>query len=108
MTVNHTEYIHNQDKNNLYDDVFLFYFAYMTAEQVLQEIHPIFHDILEDDTIILTRETTAHQVDGWDSLSHIDIIVAIEKHFGIRFTSAEIASFKNVGDLVDCVAKKKS
>lgn len=88
--------------------LFLPYFAPMTAEQVLQEIHPIFQDILENDNIVLTRSTTADQVDGWDSLSHIDIIVGIEKHFGIRFTSAEIASFKNVGELVDCVVKKKS
>lgn len=87
---------------------FLPYFAHMTAEQVLQEIHPVFHDVLENDSIVLTRNTTANQVDGWDSLSHIDIIVGIEKRFGIRFTSAEIASFKNVGDLVDCIVKKKS
>ncbi|MCS7029086.1 MAG: acyl carrier protein [Bacteroidia bacterium] len=80
----------------------------MTAEEVLKAIHPIFQEVLENENIVLTRETTANQVEGWDSLSHIDIIVAIEKHFGIRFTSAEIASFKNVGDLVDCVVKKKS
>lgn len=79
-----------------------------TSEQVLQEIHPIFREILENDSIVLSRTTTADQVDGWDSLTHIDIIVGIEKHFGIRFTSAEIASFKNVGDLVDCIARKKS
>lgn len=78
----------------------------MNAEQALQELHPIFADILENDSVKLTRTTTANEVDGWDSLSHIDIIVSVEKHFKIRFTSSEIASFKNVGELVDCVVGK--
>ena len=61
---------------------------------------------LPDDTV--TRSTTAADVDGWDSLSHINLIVAIEREFRIKFTTSEVVSLKNVGELVDLVAKKTS
>ena len=66
----------------------------------------IFREELELDDLVLTDETTADDVEEWDSLSHVQLVVALEKGFGIKFTSREILSWDNVGDLVDCIACK--
>ena len=73
---------------------------------LLEQIQEIFRDVLDDEEIVLEPATTADDVEGWDSLTHIQLIVAIEKHFKIKFTSKEILSWKNVGELVDCLASK--
>ena len=65
-----------------------------------------FRDELELDDLVLTDETTADDVEEWDSLSHVQLVVALEKAFNIKFTSREILSWDNVGDLVDCIGKK--
>ena len=70
-------------------------------ERVLNEVENIFRDILDEESLNLTRDTTANDVDGWDSLTHIQLIVAIEKHFKVKFSSKEILSWKNVGELLD-------
>ena len=73
----------------------------MEIERVLNEVENIFRDILDEESLYLTRETTANDVDGWDSLTHIQLIVAIEKQFKVKFSSKEILSWKNVGELLD-------
>lgn len=78
----------------------------MQREELLLQIQEIFCDVLDDEEIVLEPATTADDVEGWDSLTHIQLIVAIEKHFKIKFTSKEILSWKNVGELVDCLASK--
>ncbi len=78
----------------------------MQNEVLLEQIQKIFRDVLDDEEIVLEPATTADDVEGWDSLTHIQLIVAIEKHFKIKFTSKEILSWKNVGELVDCLASK--
>ena len=78
----------------------------MIKEELLQQIQEIFRDVLDDEEIVLTESATAEDVEGWDSLTHIQLIVAIEKQFKIKFTSREILSWKNVGELVDCLAAK--
>jgi acyl carrier protein len=72
-------------------------------EQILKEVNQIFTDVLDNDSITLKKDTTANDVEEWDSLTHIQLIVAIEKHFKIRFTSAEIQSWKNVGEMCDAI-----
>jgi acyl carrier protein len=62
--------------------------------------------VFEDDEISIDRKTTAHDVDGWDSLSHVNLIVAVENSFGIRFTQKELLKFRNVGDLLDSIDSK--
>ena len=66
----------------------------------------IFIDVLDDDNVVLTEGTSANDVDEWDSLNHIQLVVAIEKHFKIRFVSQEILSWKNVGEMVSSVYAK--
>ena len=78
----------------------------MTSEEILSTCNKIFIEQLDNDKIVLTRETTAKDVPEWDSLTNIQLIVAIEKHFKMRFTSTEIQSLKNVGELCDAVQRK--
>lgn len=78
----------------------------MERNDILARVEEIFRDELELDELELTDETTADDVEEWDSLSHIQLVVALEKDFGIKFSSREILSWDNVGDLVDCIQKK--
>jgi len=73
---------------------------------ILEQLKDIFIDVLENDDIVLTDATKAADIDEWDSLNHIQLVVAVEKHFKIRFTSKEIQSWKNVGELVNSISQK--
>ena len=75
----------------------------MDKIQILSETQSIMRDVLDDESIILDETTTANDVEGWDSLTHIQLIVAIEKHFKIKFSSKEILSWINVGEMADAV-----
>ena len=79
----------------------------MTHDEILSQLQPVFQQVFDDASIQVARGTTAADVEGWDSLTHIQLIAAVEKHFGVKFKLGEIMKFKNVGDLVDCVAKHK-
>ena len=78
----------------------------MEKNQILEEVQEIFREVLDNEEIVLAGETTADNIDEWDSLTHIQLIVAIEKHFKIKFTSKEILSWQNVGEMIDCIAAK--
>ena len=78
----------------------------MDNKEILNQVQEIFHDQLDDESIVLTSETTSEDVDDWDSLTHIMLVVAIEKHFKIKFTSKEILSWKNVGEMINCILEK--
>ena len=72
----------------------------MTKEEIIKEINNIFIDVLDDEDIAISEATTSDDVDDWDSLNHIHLVVAIEKHFKLRFTSQEIQSWNNVGEMI--------
>lgn len=78
----------------------------MQREEIINQVQDIFRDVLDEEEIILADTTTADEVEGWDSLSHIQLVVGIEKRFNIKFTSKEILSWKNVGELIDCIVLK--
>lgn len=73
---------------------------------ILEQLTGIFRDVFDADDLTLSRETTAADVDGWDSLMHVRLVIAVEKAFGVRFSSSEVASLANVGELADAVARK--
>jgi len=66
----------------------------------------VFRTVFDDDMIEISRSLTADDVDGWDSLSHVNLLLAIELEFGIEFKQYEVQSFNNVGELMDNIAKK--
>lgn len=73
---------------------------------ILKKLEVIFRDIFDDEDIVLTNETTANDIEDWDSLAQINLIVAIKKEFKIEFDLEEVSTYKNVGDMVKAVKKK--
>ena len=83
--------------------------ARITADYSLSKnLTTIFRKEFSSESLVLTDDLTAADVDNWDSLSHIQIVVAIEKHFKVKFTTAEIREFKNVGEMCEATLKKLS
>ena len=78
----------------------------LTDDEILSRITDVVRDQLDDDVIALTPATEANGVDGWDSLAHVRIMIAVEEEFGVRFQTSEITSLKNVGGLVALVRSK--
>ena len=78
----------------------------MERSEVLSTVLSVFQDVLDNEDIVLKDETTANDIEEWDSLSHIQLVVAIEKKFKVRFASKEIQSWKNVGEMIDCIESK--
>lgn len=72
----------------------------------MEKLNAIFCEVFDDDDIKIVLEMTANDIDGWDSLSHVNLIVAIEGRFNIRFSQKELLTFKNVGDLLRCIEAK--
>ena len=81
-------------------------------EEIHAQVEEVFREVFEDPKFILNNRLTADDVDGWDSLAHINLIIAIEKRLGVKFATAEISRLKeagkNVGDLLDLVARKRN
>lgn len=79
--------------------------------QVLEEVAGVIRTVFGDPDVVVTETTTAEDVDGWDSLMHLNLCIALEKKFGIRFSTAEISEMKeegqNIGGLVRLIAAKK-
>ena len=76
----------------------------MDRNEILNTVNNVFVDILDDDSLVLTEATTANDVEEWDSLNHIQLVVAIERQFKIRFASQEILSWQNIGEMIDSIA----
>lgn len=75
----------------------------MMRENVFKTINEIFRDVFDDESIEVGEETTAEDIEDWDSLEHINLIAAIEQEFGIKFTMGQVVSMKNVGEMVDII-----
>ena len=78
----------------------------MNREEVLKQLLSIFRYILKKDDVCIDESSTSKDGDGWDSLTHMQIIAQIEKHFGVRFNFREVIKFKNVGDLCSALLTK--
>ena len=73
---------------------------------LLPEIQDIIRDVLDDDSLVITRESNASNVEDWDSLAHVNLITAIESKYKVKFALGERQELKNVGDLIDILEKK--
>ncbi len=78
----------------------------MEQTETIHMLDEVFQKVLDDPSIKLTASTTAEDVEGWDSLNHIIIIVEIERRFGIKFQAAEMEELKNVGELADLIDRR--
>lgn len=79
----------------------------MSDDRILREVNEVFRDVLDNEDLVIGPATTAADVEEWDSLSHIQLVAAVEKRFRIRFTSADIQGFKNVGEMCAAIARKQ-
>jgi acyl carrier protein len=79
----------------------------MTTQEIYEKLTDIFQQVFDDDSIELTPALTAKEVDGWDSLTHIRLMLTIERAFMKKFSTSEIGNLKNVGDLVSLVESKQ-
>ena len=73
---------------------------------ILKKLEVIFRDVFDDEDIVLTNETTANDIEDWDSLAQINLWVAIKKEFKINFDLEEVSKYKNVGDMVNAINEK--
>ena len=78
----------------------------MTDTQILDALPDIFRDIFDDDSVVITPASSAKDFDAWDSLSNVNIMVATEMHFGVRFKTSEVEGLGNVGELVSLIQKQ--
>jgi len=78
----------------------------MGSENILVRLADVFRDVFDDGEIAITPQTTARDVDGWNSLANIRLMIAIEVEFGIKFDVGEFQDFRNVGDLVAGVSRR--
>lgn len=78
----------------------------MGREEVLEKVNDVFREVFDDNNIVVTGETTAVDIEGWDSLRHITLIEEIEDAFNIRFTMKEVNGMKNVGEMIGIIAER--
>lgn len=78
----------------------------MTREEIFQKLDEVFQDVFDDDSIHVTEASTAADIEDWDSLEHINLIVAVEDTFGVKFTMGEVTHMEKVGDMADLIMKK--
>ena len=77
----------------------------MNEPEILAAVQDIFRDNFDDDSLVITRATNANDIEDWDSLEQINLLTAIEKRFHIKFKLADVRGLKDVGDLLDLVAR---
>ena len=78
----------------------------MTRDEILEELNVLFRDVLDNEAVVLKESTVAREVPGWDSVAHLDLMVAVESRFEVRFTAREIESLGNVAELLAVLERK--
>lgn len=71
-----------------------------------ERLNEVFQNVFDDEDIVVDRDTTADDIEDWDSLEHIRLIGAVEREFGIKFTMKEVSTMKNVGEMMDIIAER--
>ncbi len=78
----------------------------MTKQEVFEKLDRIFQDEFDDESIHVTEDTTANDIEDWDSLAHISLIAAVEDGFGMKFTMGEVTGMKNVGEMAEIILSR--
>lgn len=78
----------------------------MSREEIYEKLNTVFRDVFDDEEITVNDDTTADDIEDWDSLEHINLVVAVEKKFNIKFNMGEVNKFKNVGEMVDIIVTR--
>lgn len=76
------------------------------ADNINERLSAVFQNVFDDEDITVDRDTTADDIDDWDSLEHIRLIAAVEREFAVKFTMKEVSSMKNVGEMMDIIAER--
>ncbi len=79
----------------------------MNTDEIYAEVRTIIAEILDQPDLQISADTKADDVEGWDSFNHINIVVAVEAHFGVKINTAEIEELRNVGELVELIERKR-
>ncbi len=79
----------------------------MTKEEIYNALDEVFQEVFDDDEIHVNESTTADDIEDWDSLEHINLVVAVENKFGIKFNMNEVTTMKNVGEMVDIILERQ-
>ena len=78
----------------------------MDTKTIYARLNKVFRDVFDDDSIVVKPNTTADDIDDWDSLEHITLINAVEREFKMKFKMGEISSMKNVGEMANIIASR--
>ncbi len=78
----------------------------MEKEEIYERLNNVFRDIFDDESITVNENTTSNDIEDWDSLEHINLVVAVENEFGIKFNMNEVTTMKNVGEMVDIILSR--
>lgn len=80
----------------------------MTEDQIYEALNEVFRDVFDDESIEVSAETTAEDIEDWDSLEHINLVVAVEKRFDVKFSMGEVTGMKNVGEMVGIILERQN
>ena len=78
----------------------------MSRDEVFERLNEVFRDVFDDETITVDENTTANDIEDWDSLEHINLMAAVESEFGIKFSMGQVVTMKNVGEMADIILQK--
>lgn len=78
----------------------------MDRQEIIKRLNEVFRDVFDDEDIVVDAETTADDIEDWDSIEHINLISAVEGEFKIRFTMGEVSGMKNVGEMIEIIAQR--
>jgi acyl carrier protein len=78
----------------------------VTKSEIQKNLTSAFHDVFDDEDIVLSSDLTAQDVQEWDSLAHVRLMLTVEREFKVKFSAAETANLKNVGELIDLIESK--
>ena len=78
----------------------------MTHEEIMEIVQRIFRDVFDDESLVISDSTNSSDIEDWDSLEHISLVVSMEKEFNLKFDLKEVNALANVGEMVDLIASK--